>query len=542
MNTSIQLAVNEQNLVKNLKFAFANFSTFLAELIQNSRRAGASSVHITLEGNTLIVVDDGFGIEDFQNLFTIADSGWDNQTQSLENPFGMGFTSALFACEHLTVESCGKRLEARTADILNMSALKVGPGEVTSGTRLTLKKLTFDSSKIDNALEGIAYGYPIPIYFNGKELKRPDAIDMGTFIQSPIGQIQILDLKNADVGASGRAYLQGILVLGNKYDWGKSNITVHLDSTKFHAKLPDRNCLIDAKEREIEIKQATTAVIHSLLVEEQKALDPTEFARTYWNVALKYAPDLLRACSVVPMRLFDTIGYLVTFTEQYDWTSYQSEDKKTLSRADFEQGNVRVVSGSGYVDLDDDPLSAVKRAYVMEMKALVIDEAIPAGHWLLNAPSFDDLVVSYEIVDPGVIAGSDYEDCEFDIQICEAIRISGLWGTVVLDAVEIAVRDEDEDIHLFSPKNVLSKGQGVEQFSTFYSDDRYDEEYHDERIATYARWIKQARNTSPVDLLNDLLSDKFVDVTSTRGLRFVVEVNEHGYLKVIEQVASKSAA
>lgn len=62
MNTSIQLAVNEQNLVKNLKFAFANFSTFLAELIQNSRRAGASSVHITLEGNTLIVVDDGFGI------------------------------------------------------------------------------------------------------------------------------------------------------------------------------------------------------------------------------------------------------------------------------------------------------------------------------------------------------------------------------------------------------------------------------------------------------------------------------------------------
>ncbi|WP_204336359.1 ATP-binding protein, partial [Proteus mirabilis] len=89
--------------VKNLKFAFSNFSTFLAELIQNSRRAGASMVDIRLEGKSLTVIDDGQGVQDFQKLFTIAESGWDAQTQSLENPFGMGFTSALFACEVLKV-------------------------------------------------------------------------------------------------------------------------------------------------------------------------------------------------------------------------------------------------------------------------------------------------------------------------------------------------------------------------------------------------------------------------------------------------------
>jgi len=140
MTSAVRVEVNEANLVKNLKFAFSNFSTFLAELIQNSRRAGATRVEISLEGKDLTVVDDGHGIENFQNLFTIAESGWNQPTQSLENPFGMGFTSALFACERLTVESRGQRLEATTRALLDMLDVPVVTGEITTGTRLTLSK------------------------------------------------------------------------------------------------------------------------------------------------------------------------------------------------------------------------------------------------------------------------------------------------------------------------------------------------------------------------------------------------------------------
>lgn len=541
-SSSVQLAVNEKNLVKNLKFAFANFSTFLAELVQNSRRAGATAVNITLEGDTLIVVDDGCGIEDFQNLFTIAESGWDNQTQSLENPFGMGFTSALFACERLTVESRGKRLQACTADILNMSTQKVERGTVICGTRLTLKTLTFDPNKIAYALERIAYGYPIPIRFNGKELARGDAIDMGTFVQSPIGSIQIRSLQMADVNTSVGVYLQGNLVLGNKYDWRSLNIVVHLDSTKFQAKLPDRDTLIDAAVREQEIKQAITAVIHAQLVKMQKTLDPAAFVDTYWAVATKYAPDLLRDCPVVPDRLFDTIDSLVMFSDSYDWAEYRSKGK-TVSRADVEQGNVRVVRGSGYVDLDSDSLSAVKHAYARGMEALVIEAALPAGHWLLNAPSFDDLEVSYEVINPGAVAGTDFLAYEFEIKICDAIRISGTWGDLQIDDSEICVRldGESEFITLLSPKSVEWEGSGVEQFESFCDEHTFDEDNHDESISRFARWIMQARNSSPVDLLNDLLRSTFVDTKSTRGLRFVVEVSEHGYLKVVEQLAPEAA-
>lgn len=249
MTSAVRVEVNEANLVKNLKFAFSNFSTFLVELIQNSRRAGATRVEISLDGKDLTVVDDGHGIENFQNLFTIAESGWNHQTRSIENPFGMGFTSALFACERLTVESRGQRLEATTRALLDMVEVPVVTGEITTGTRLTLSKLSFDETRMEGALQSIARGYPIPIIFNGVALARPEALDATTFDQTPIGAVWIKDLSHVTLGSSDVCvFLQGILVAGSSH-CRAPHVVVHLDSAKFKAKLPDRNCLIDAEEK-----------------------------------------------------------------------------------------------------------------------------------------------------------------------------------------------------------------------------------------------------------------------------------------------------
>lgn len=193
MNTTetVRVAVNEANLVRNLKFAFSNYSTFLAELIQNSRRAGATTVDIDLDGQTLTVSDDGNGIENFQSLLTIGDSAWDNQTQSLVNPFGMGFTSALFACAHLMVESRGQKIAGTTRALLAREDVAVTAGSVSTGTRLTLKGLTFDQTKIEPALKEIATGYAIPIVFNGEKIARPYALRDDRFDRSAIGWISI---------------------------------------------------------------------------------------------------------------------------------------------------------------------------------------------------------------------------------------------------------------------------------------------------------------------------------------------------------------
>lgn len=369
-SSSVRIAVNQGNLVKNLKFAFSNFSTFLAELIQNSRRAGASMVDIRLEGKSLTVIDDGQGVQDFQKLFTIAESGWDAQTQSLENPFGMGFTSALFACEVLKVESCGQRLEARTLDLLEMRDFSLQAGEVASGTRLTLSNLTFDENRIGSALREIARGYPIPIFFNGEELERPDAQDAQTFVATPVGAVSIRDLKGFGFGRRTAVYLQGIRVLGSHSS--RPDAIVHLDSARYKAKLPDRNCLIDAEDKAKEIEAQVSAVAYSMLAELQGKMDPVEFANAYWRVASKCAPDLLRELPVVPASEVDILDDLRCFADWHSPYAHRGANAQPLKRSDFEKGVVRVVRGSGSVDLEEDLLSAVKRAYVMKMEAFIV--------------------------------------------------------------------------------------------------------------------------------------------------------------------------
>lgn len=544
MTSAVRVEVNEANLVKNLKFAFSNFSTFLVELIQNSRRAGATRVEISLDGKDLTVVDDGHGIENFQNLFTIAESGWNHQTRSIENPFGMGFTSALFACERLTVESRGQRLEATTRALLDMVEVPVVTGEITTGTRPTLSKLSFDETRMEGALQSIARGYPIPIIFNGVALARPEALDATTFDQTPIGAVWIKDLSHVTLGSSDVCvFLQGILVAGSSH-CRAPHVVVHLDSAKFKAKLPDRNCLIDAEEKLAEINQHIGHLIHRRLADLQKTMATLDFASTYWNVACKYATDVLRDHPVVPADVFSEIEALLCYSDGHDPRVYVSaRDAKPLFREAFDRGERKVVIGSCYVDLESDPACALKLAYVKSIGAAVVSSSLPAGHWLLNAPELDDFDVLHELVNPGSIAGSDIFSWEFDLRICDAIRISGIWGVVVIDDEEIAVCADGDVRHLtvYSPQAVNRPGAGVKQFEDFYCDDRFDESWHDECLDKYRRWIKQARHCTPTDLLNDLLSDIYVDTSSALGTRYILEVSDHGHLNVVEKLESVPA-
>src|SRR4051794_14947598 len=70
------------------------------EILQNARRAGATSIDLTIKPGesaddhcVVTVQDDGHGIEDFQSLLTLGTSDWSAETQSAEDPAGMGFFS-----------------------------------------------------------------------------------------------------------------------------------------------------------------------------------------------------------------------------------------------------------------------------------------------------------------------------------------------------------------------------------------------------------------------------------------------------------------
>jgi hypothetical protein len=88
----VHVQVNEQGALRNGRYAFGNRYTVLSELLQNARGAGASAVHVEyLEViQPLRVIDDGCGTDNFQNLLSLHESGWDEQLANSEGAFGMG--------------------------------------------------------------------------------------------------------------------------------------------------------------------------------------------------------------------------------------------------------------------------------------------------------------------------------------------------------------------------------------------------------------------------------------------------------------------
>lgn len=91
--------VSQKFLSKVDRVFNASLETIFNELLQNSRRAGATEVtlyvirHEDAQHVTLRYMDNGSGVKNPLVLLQLSDSEWDSATQELEDPAGMGFFS-----------------------------------------------------------------------------------------------------------------------------------------------------------------------------------------------------------------------------------------------------------------------------------------------------------------------------------------------------------------------------------------------------------------------------------------------------------------
>ena len=87
---TIQAQVNLRLLSKAERLFTGTVQGRIIEILQNARRAGATEIQIANQDGHVIVRDNGRGIADFAALLDLGRSGWDERTESAEDPAGVG--------------------------------------------------------------------------------------------------------------------------------------------------------------------------------------------------------------------------------------------------------------------------------------------------------------------------------------------------------------------------------------------------------------------------------------------------------------------
>ncbi|MDR1661421.1 MAG: ATP-binding protein, partial [Azoarcus sp.] len=261
-------AVNERRFLEHLRSFFSTSTTVLAECMQNARRAGATQVSFAYEASaaTLIVTDDGQGIDDFAALVTVAESGWTQETMEDEKPFGIGFFSVCFAAGRIRVESRDKRVEFSSDDLIAKTPIAIQAGDFIDGARVTLLGCKIDEEKIADALTRYASGFSIPVIWQEIPLYRPCARAGLVGKETAAGLIHVPgihgDQDSPLFEERGYAYCQGLPVFipNFSYSYPPSNsrdyLVVHVDHLKYTPRMPDRDTLIDAQQAAADIDNA----------------------------------------------------------------------------------------------------------------------------------------------------------------------------------------------------------------------------------------------------------------------------------------------
>ena len=578
--TETALKVNQGNLVKNLRFSFTDSCTVIAELMQNARRAGATQVEIDFapETKTLVVRDDGCGIDCYQTLFTIAESGWDAEVVEQEHPFGLGFLSALFACGHLEVESKGGRIFTPTEDILSFKPVAVTPvvrcpaearfkddvcgcgsanvqgpdgeGVYDCGdcgifftaesignrcwggvTAIRLVGFKPDAGQVALRVAELAKGFPIPVIFNGQALQRPWALDSGKeFIDTEIGKVCLRGFGPGEDWTRPvyelQICLQGLPVYRTQGHWRADSTVniVHLDSRQFHARLPDRDKLIDAEEAVMRVRGVVIQAVKQKIRALKEGLPPAAFAEGYETLLQWGCLDLLNDVPVIP-------GGVLAHIQHYpimEGSSPVNLDRAgPVAREDVEGGKV------GVAELEEfDGMGAPAWMYAWHKGMLVYDNPLDGGHWLFrHLVDFNAQPVRVEIVGETHRAHFDGQWVCGDAAFCEKYRL--VFGDDSVDIGGDSIYLEDGGLFVV-PRGDAS-GCVVSQANSYFDQhDNFNESVKDEDQWSFEKFVVANTSANPAKALQRLLPS-FSGCPKVFGRRFMLELDGDGKVRSVTE-------
>ncbi|WP_296900832.1 hypothetical protein [Thiohalocapsa sp.] len=439
----VRLDVDPGNLLRTLRQAFSGSTTFIGELMQNARRAGASRVAFatrsldssdaTSAGDEplldVVVTDDGCGIESVESLLCVARSKWDPETIALEAPYGVGFLSALYAATRVCVESSEFRIDADTETLLAGEHVTVHPSPRRTGTRVTLLGVNVGAWSTEQAralikaeIERQGKGFPIAVSLDGRDIARPHAMEAEQFALTGPGYISIPGI-HVERGALDAGSIAHLLRLGpTTYLNGQPvwlhrggvrsrsgdgrTIVVHLDPQRVQARWPDRDYLYDATETGSAVEQALSVQVRRFLADRKAryvAGDVSERTGAQgeldfiaaWLPLFSYAEDLFREAGCLYAGLLVKPDYPVITLEGWEYVSplhWLERIPEGFSREQIECGQVVLVEISGSFDPEEHAL-ALMAAYAGEHVYGVTDPSKLPKWALRHLVRDEDLVV-----------------------------------------------------------------------------------------------------------------------------------------------------
>ncbi|HSF22722.1 MAG TPA: ATP-binding protein, partial [Blastocatellia bacterium] len=412
--------------------------------------------------------------------------------------------------------SKGKRVSFATEEALARAPIEVEKTEIGAETVIVLEGVALE--RLEQRMQRFACGFSIRVVFNGRELGRPYATGCLPFVETDIGLVHLGGLEDGKATTSHLVFLQGFVVIGNERYASGDNI-IHLDPSKFLARLPDRDKLIDQEEQEKRIDACLRESWRARLLREKASMGAVEFVERWFDAAATWRLlEIFDDVPALPGCLFRRISEY-PIREGYRNTDHLERFQRTLLKEDIEAGRIKLV------ELDS-----------------VHDETLP--HWMYARERGLTVFNSARLGDrhwvhPYVRALGD-EECHVEV-IGETVRES-LNGSLVCSQVAICeayalcvgedrvvIHDEamywhEEDVILV-PENECS-GEAVCQVSNYIdSNDRwhYEDKQADEEALR--NLIQLLRAKDPKQALGSLLADlKLEKYPSLRGKVFTLKV------------------
>lgn len=499
----VHVRINEEGTLRNQRYAFSDRFTLITELLQNGRRAGATVIEISHDpaSQTLRVIDDGHGIEDFSKLLTFNESGWEEAVQAEEHPFGAGFSRCLYASTRCIVTSRGRRIDFDTASALSKAPIaveEIGDDRIP-GTRIELHGV--DLPDLESRIEALCNGFAVPIEFNGKPVPRPHALTELRPISTPIGDIHLIGTHSGRHSTRIVAYLQGFCVMSllNYAIYDEAPNVVHLKSQEFLARLPDRDKLIDADVQELKVREHVRMAWREVLMDRKAQLAPAEFVEDFFDVLRQHRHlDLLNDSAALPRQICElVVGYPMHSRSPYG--EYVAQPNVPLRRTQVEEGQVTLIA----LDWMDGTNNA--KWMLARSKGYVVLDArqLDAGHWVHPyVMDLNEQEVAVTVTNQHIMSSIETEWISAEIILCDAVSVR---------VGDEAVTLTDEALYhegcLYIPSGEHS-GRVVQQCASYVDgNDRFYRSDRDADTDALEHLLRRLRMTDPVEAMRSLLRD-----------------------------------